>query len=66
MSKRGLRMAEADDVVTLLGDTCAGDTVDVMDKKTGACVGQIVATGSVRTFCRAFCTGAPYLPTMQA
>ena len=32
MSKRGLRMAEADDVVTLLGETCAGDTVDVMDK----------------------------------
>ena len=43
MSKRGLRMAEADDVVTLLVETCAGDTVDVMDKKTGASVGQIVA-----------------------
>ena len=43
MSKRGLRRAEADNVVTLLGETCAGDTVDVMDKKTGACVAHVVA-----------------------
>ena len=27
---------------------------------------QIVPTGSVRTFWSAFCTGPPYLPTMQA
>lgn len=41
MSIRGLRMAADDNVVTLLAEAAAGDTVEVVDKKTGEGTGEL-------------------------
>ena len=57
-------IAVAKEAVSDSGLDVEKEDLAIFSVHTGPCVEQIAEIGSPPNFCKAFCTGLPYLPTM--